>query len=204
MDNLKLQGRIRKLLLIAFLFSGMAALIYEIVWIRALKLTFGSTALSLSVMFTAIFVGFALGSYLLRKKADTTTKPLHLLFQMQVGIGIYGILLIFLLKILPVVVAPLPGPAKYATAFLLLLTPATLLGAIWPILYKAYIKNTQTIGKDAGTLYFTNSAGAAVGALVTGFLLIPFLGLTATSLLASAVNITLALIFLGTSKVIEK
>jgi len=199
MDN-QLKNKTKTLILLAFALSGVAALIYEVVWIRSLKLIFGSTSLSLSVMFTTLFLGFALGSYLLRKKADTTKKPLHLLFKIQLALGTYGILLIYLLKILPTLVATLPTPLKYATAILLLITPATLLGALWPILYKTYIKNTDKIGTDSGTLYFANSMGAAFGAFASGFILIPLLGLTNTSLLASTINIALALTFLTLSK----
>ncbi|MBN4049191.1 hypothetical protein JYT91_01095 [archaeon AH-315-M20] len=191
---------LKRLLLLAFALSGMAALIYEVVWIRALKLIFGSTAFSISIMFTTLFFGFALGSYLLRKKADTHPKPVYLLFLIELIIGVYGIALIFFLKILPLLVASLATPIKYVIVFLLLLTPATLLGALWPIFYKVYVKNIEMIGKDSGILYFANSMGAAFGAFASGFILIPLIGVTTTSLFASVINISIALAFFSIRK----
>ena len=65
----------RNIILIAFGISGMAALIYEVVWTRPLSLIFGSTVYAVSTMLTAFLAGFALGSYLFRNIAVEFSSP---------------------------------------------------------------------------------------------------------------------------------
>jgi len=188
-------GKNRKLLIWAFVLSGMTALIYEVVWIRILKLVVGSTAFSLAIMFSTLFFGFAIGSYWFRKKVDSSSNTIHLLVLLEILLGGYGIGIIFFFKLLPSIVAPLGGFLKYLIIFLFLLAPAVIFGALWPVFSKLYVKTADTIGKDTGMLFFGNSMGGSFGALASGFILIPFLGLTFTSLLASAINLLIGLFF---------
>ncbi len=170
---------------------------YQVVWIRVLKLFFGSTSFSVSLMLTSLIFGFALGSYLFRKKADSYARPVFLFFIIELVIGIYGVFIISFFNILPFTIFSLLIPFRYVVIFLLLLTPSVLLGALWPVVHKLYVENVGEIGKDAGTLYFGNSMGSALGAFSSGFLLIPIFGVTATSLFASFINILIAVSFLS-------
>ena len=65
---------IRKILLIAFAFSGAAALIYEITWIRPLQFLLGSTVYTISIIFGAFMFGLALGSWIISRKIDEITE----------------------------------------------------------------------------------------------------------------------------------
>lgn len=189
----------RNLILIAFMVSGMTALIYEVTWTRSLQLVFGSTIYAASTMLTAFFGGFALGSYLLRNAADNSKSPTKLFALLQFSIGIYGLFLVYIFKILTGIYQILPDSAivKFSIAFFILVIPTSLFGGIWPVVYKTYLK-TERFGKDAGTLYSVNSVGAFVGSIGAGFLIIPLLGITKTIVLASALNIIFAiLVYLG-------
>src|SRR3989344_3568899 len=86
------EENMRKLLLIAFMLSGMTALIYEVTWIRPLQLIFGSTIYAVSTMLTSLLIGFALGSYLFRNKADEAKSPILLFAKLELGIGLYGLI----------------------------------------------------------------------------------------------------------------
>jgi len=90
----------RAVLLVAFALSGMTALIYEVVWMRPLLLIFGSTVHSVSTILTTFLLGFAIGSYTFRNLADRIDAS-KLFAGLQLGIGIYGFIILFLLGIIP-------------------------------------------------------------------------------------------------------
>jgi len=190
-------NKFKKLLLWAFALSGMTALIYEIVWIRPLQLIFGSTIYAVSTMLTTFFVGFALGSYLFRNLADRSKNPAILFVALELGIGLYGLIILYLFGILPSIYLSLeniPGHQflQFALIFLVLIIPTTLFGATWPVVSKAYV-NLDKLGKDVGTLYSSNSFGAFLGPLAAGFILIPLLGIRTTSISVAILNILIAI-----------
>jgi spermidine synthase len=199
--ELEISIGLKQLLLIAFALSGMAALIYEVVWTRPLQLVFGSTVYAVSTMLTTFMVGFTLGSYIFRNKADKSENPALLFSILEFGIGLYGLAIIPLFKILPSVYLSLlfvPGFQflQFVLCFLVLIIPATLMGAIWPVINKAYV-NLEKLGKDTGILYSFNSFGSVFGSLAAGFVLMPLLGVIKTSLFASSLNfLVAALIFI--------
>ncbi|MBU4457041.1 MAG: fused MFS/spermidine synthase, partial [Nanoarchaeota archaeon] len=144
--------------------------------------------------------GYVLGAFLFRNVADNTKKPSLVFSILQGAIGIYGLLIIPMFKLLPTLYISLlevPGSQflQFALGFLVIIIPATLFGATWPVMNKAYIK--VKVGKDAGMLYSLNSVGAVFGSIAAGFLLIPSLGLMRTSITASILNLVSAsIIFL--------
>lgn len=199
MQDSTLKGnRLRKLLLLAFAISGMTALIYEVVWIRPLQLIFGSTIYAVSTTLTTFMVGFVLGAYLLRNIADRSKNPALLFAGLEFGIGLYGLIILYLFKILPSIYLSLldmPGFQflQFALCFAVIIIPATLFGATWPVVNKAYVKLSE-LGKDAGLLYSFNSFGAFLGPLAAGFLLIPSFGIKNTCLLTAFLNILIAIL----------
>src|SRR5512134_1845654 len=90
--------------------SGVAALIYEIVWFQLLELVIGSTAVSLGILLATFMGGMCLGSLILRRLR---------LYAIELGIAICGILVLFLM--------PFVGSAYWAVACLL--PPTLLMGA---------------------------------------------------------------------------
>src|SRR5262249_60157717 len=80
------------------------------------------------------------------------------------------------------------GVMRAALALLLVGLPATAMGATFPIAVAAYAGGAA----DAGLLYAVNTAGAAIGSLATGFVLIPAIGVRATTWLGIALNLLAA------------
>lgn len=190
--------KIKRLILLAFMISGMTALIYEIVWARPLQLIFGSTIYAVSTILTTFFIGFAFGSYIFRNLADNAKEPAKMFALLELGIGLYGFIILGLFRILPsfyLYFEQMPGLQfiKFFIIFLVIIIPATLFGATWPVVNKAYISSDR-LGKDAGKLYSFNSFGAFAGSLAAGFILIPFLGISATSLLVASTNLLIAIV----------
>lgn len=60
---------------ICFFISGVAGLIYEILWIRMLGLVFGHTVHAITTVLVAFMTGLALGSYLLRAGSRPDSQP---------------------------------------------------------------------------------------------------------------------------------
>src|SRR3989344_1491185 len=99
----------KRIIPIVFGLSGMAALIYEVVWSRLLQTIFGSTVYSTSTIFAAFLLGFSIGAFLFRKIADTTNRPLFFLSLIEILIGLYGILIIFIFEIILKIYIYLPS-----------------------------------------------------------------------------------------------
>lgn len=182
----------RIMLLAVFGLSGAAALMYEVVWSRSLQFIFGSTIETVSTIFSAFLLGFALGSFLFRNVADRSRSPLVYVATFQIGIGLYG----FLMPAITSLSAPfihhfLSDSVILKTGFclLILLLPTTLCGAIWPFISRYHLQRSARVGAGAGGIYSVNSAGSALGAVVSGFLLVPFFGIRAASLVAASINL---------------
>jgi len=194
----------RNLILIAFAISGFTALIYEVVWARPLQLIFGSTIYAVSTILTTFFAGFALGSYLFRNFADNSKNPLKLFALIELGIGLYGLIILWLFKSLPSIYLLIANNSgiqfiQFVLLFLVLIIPATLFGATWPIVTKAYSKE-ESIGKDSGNLYAFNSLGSFLGPIIAGFSLIPILGIKTTSILIAFLNMSIGTLILLNSR----
>src|SRR5271168_48892 len=85
-----LSGRISLFALVLF-FSGTAALIYQVLWIRELSLVVGVEVYSISVAVSAFFAGLAAGGALLGRVADQWKRPLLLYGVLETGVAVTGI-----------------------------------------------------------------------------------------------------------------
>src|SRR6476469_4951479 len=81
-------------LLLLFICSGCAALVYEIVWLQLLQLVIGSSAGSLGVLLGTFMGGMCLGSLLLPRFVSGRQHPLRVYAWLEIGIGVIGILLL--------------------------------------------------------------------------------------------------------------
>jgi len=193
-----------RLLLWAFFFSGMTALLYEVVWTRPLQLIFGSTIYAVSAMLTTFFAGFAIGSYAFRNVADETENPGRLFGKLQIGIGLYGLLILYLFSILPSVYLSFAASSglqfvQFALIFLVLIIPTVMFGATWPVVNKAY-DSLGDLGEDTGRLYAFNSFGSFLGPILGGFFLIPLLGIMKSSILVAVMNLVIGFVVISYSK----
>jgi spermidine synthase len=200
----------RIIVLAAFCVSGAAALIYEVTWTRALALTMGSTTYAISTMLGTFMGGLAIGGILGGKLADRGRNLLFLFGLMELGIGAFGIITIPLINYIPFVYFKVyrafqlsPG-VFYLFQFLLcsgiMLVPTTLMGATFPIVSRKLTSNVDEMGKWVGEAYSANTFGAILGSLSAGFLLIPLLGVTASTFIAALLNVLVALLMIALSR----
>lgn len=197
-------------LVFLLLLSGFTGLVYQVLWLRLLALTFGVTVYAAATVLTSFMGGLALGSLVAGRLADRTRNPLRLFGLVEILIGVCAAvspLVLGGLQSLMVSFAPsLPESIvadtviRVAIAALVLLIPTTLMGATMPVVIKSSLIRAGGLGSRVGLLYAANTAGAIVGTLLAGFYLIPHVGLSRAFLLAAGVNITAGVLALIASK----
>src|SRR5688500_3104529 len=68
-------------------FSGMCALIYQVAWLRELRLVFGASTPASAAVLAVFMGGLGAGSLLLGKRAEQSEQPLALYAQLELGIA---------------------------------------------------------------------------------------------------------------------
>lgn len=198
---------IRPIVLLCFFLSGFSGLLYEVLWLRMLILIFGSTTLAVSTVLTSFMGGLALGSYFFGRIMDRQKRPLLYYGFLEGVIGLYALMVPWLFSLLvPAyrVIWAQFHPNFYGFTlmqFLLvsvvLVVPTTCMGATLPILSRWAVQQEKTLGVTIGRLYALNTFGAVLGTALSGFFLLPLLGVQKTLGIAVAVNLLVALCILA-------
>ncbi len=193
-------------ILLCFLISGVAGLIYEVVWAKYLSFFLGNTVQAHTTVLATFMGGLALGNYLFGRLADRVKSRLGLYGWLEIGIGICGVLFPLFLSILTPLYVSLAhdlrlSPAslsllKLFLSLLSLLLPTTLMGGTLPVLSRYLVHSLKEIEVKVAQLYTLNSFGAVVGSLLTGFFLIREFGLDLSLTIAAALNLFVGLIAL--------
>ncbi len=185
------------LLLLLFALSGCSALIYEIVWYQLLQLAIGSTAVSLGVLLATFMGGLCLGSIGLPRLRLSGINPLRVYAALELGIGIFGILVLFAFPFIDrVYVAAvgygLPGMLLRALMAVVCMLPATvLMGASLPAIVR-WVERTPRGVSWWGLLYGGNTVGAVIGCLAAGFYLLRLYDVAVATYAAVAINFAVA------------
>src|SRR5271168_3134169 len=88
--RIRFDGRTASFALLLF-FSGTAALIYQVLWIRQLSLVVGVEVYSITVAVSAFFAGLAAGGAVFGRVADQWKRPLLLYGVLETGVAVTGI-----------------------------------------------------------------------------------------------------------------
>ncbi|MEK6651105.1 MAG: fused MFS/spermidine synthase, partial [Bacteroidota bacterium] len=191
-----------------FVLSGALGLIYQVAWFKYLALFLGNTTYAQTIVLATFMGGLAIGAALWGRRADRVRRPLALYGWLEVGIAAYCLLYPALLSILreffvsTVRSAGWPSDSttvllfKLLISLLSLLPPTILMGGTLPVLVRFLTRTLRDAGTNVATLYFLNSFGAVVGALLAGFFMIRLIGLQATVLSAAAINLVIGLVAL--------
>jgi len=173
--------------------SGIAALTYQIVWVRLLGLSMGSTSASVSTVLAAFFLGLAIGSYLAERITRNRIDSLNVYIVLEAVIGIAGLALLPILLNLDHIMAAIPElgvllPFKFSIAMALLVIPTMCMGATFPVMAAILVRRQVDMGKRVSLLYSLNTAGAMLGALLAGFVFVPNWGLDGAVYMAASLN----------------
>src|SRR5262245_39990054 len=200
-----MSGRPTPVFLLLFFISGACALTYEVMWARLFTVVIGNTVFSVTAILTIMMTGLALGGRIAGRAVDQRPVPLVRAYAaLEAAIGLYNLALPWLLNAADPVFGfvysgayqspRILAAAKLVISCALLILPATLMGATLPLLIRYYTEKIASAGAQAGRVYSANTLGAAVGAAVAGFVLVPFLGVMWGLRAAAALNLGIALL----------
>jgi spermidine synthase len=189
-----------------FFGSGFAALVYQVVWLRSLSLVFGVTVHAASTVLAGFMAGLAIGSALAGRLSLSPRQALAVFALIELGVGATALIAVPLVGWMTEGYAAL-GPhlpeslalltvVRFLMASAALVVPTSLMGATLPVLVRATGADPR-VGARLSALYATNTAGAILGALLTGFVLVPQLGLRWSAWLAAGVNLSVAMVALA-------
>jgi spermidine synthase len=185
----------------ALFLSGTAGLVNQVVWQRALKVYLGgSEALSTMTVVLVFLLGLGFGSWLLSRCVHRVRRPGGLFAGIELGLFAVNVLIALVLSLdlsasvfsfqQTAMALGVPLRLTYAAvALLVLAVPCTLMGMTIPLVAEI----CQRLGGSSGNgtisiLFFVNTLGAVLGALGSGFLLLPYLGQFASLLIAATAN----------------
>jgi len=186
----------RRWLVAAFL-SGFCMLILEVVWFRFLLLFIRGHSISFALMLGVVLAGIACGGLIasrwLRLRPAAYRHSASVAF--AAGLMVMTEYANFFLGIRDQSAAIIDPARVLWISSLLMFLPSLLSGILFVLAGAALRLILASETEAAGLLTLSNTAGAALGSLVAGFLLLPVLGIEKsfflTSLLYGAVGVVL-------------
>ncbi|HBO69710.1 MAG TPA: spermidine synthase, partial [Deltaproteobacteria bacterium] len=193
----------RSLYFALFTVSGFAGLIYESIWSHYLKLFLGHAAYAQTLVLALFMGGMAIGSWLCSRYSRNWKNLLvgYAIAEALIGLAAIVFHPVYVWttdaaysSLLPALGSEtLADLAKWSLAGALILPQSILLGTTFPLMSAGLLRRyPATPGESLSMLYFSNSFGAAVGVLASGFVMIDRLGLPGTTQSAGAINLGLA------------
>jgi spermidine synthase len=181
-----------------FFLSGAAALIYQVVWVRSLTLIFGGSHLAVTAVLSIFMAGLAIGGYTIGKYVDQVRKPLRLYGLLELGIALFALIFMGLMRLYPSIYIPLAQGKDNAHVYLLsirvlfsvvaLIIPTTLMGGTLPVLSRFVSRQPRTLRNYLSFLYGINTLGAVLGATAAGFLFLRLYSVNTTLTIAILTN----------------
>ncbi len=191
------------LIYLMFFLSGAAALIYQVVWVRSLTLIFGGSHLAVTAVLSIFMAGLAIGGYAIGKYVDHVSKPLRLYGLLELGIALFAVVFIGLMRLYPSIYVPLAQGKDNAHFYLLLIRvlfaavaliiPTTLMGGTLPVLSRFVSNQPKDLRSYLSFLYGVNTFGAVLGAIAGGFFFLRFYTVSTTLQVAILTNVLIGL-----------
>lgn len=187
-----------------FVLSGCAALIYQSIWTHYLGLTLGHAAYAQTLVLMMFMGGMALGAWGVSRITASLRRPVAVYAGAEALIGVMGLVFhtVFIAysdysqtTVLPALQSAGAATAwQWASAAALIAPQTVLLGATFPLIAVGVLRlDGSRQGQTLGTLYFTNGLGAALGALIATFGLLPSMGMPGALQVAGWLNVIVAL-----------
>ncbi len=198
--------RLARAALWIFAISGGISLAYEVVWSRTLAILFDSSIYGFVLMLATVLFGIAVGGAvggLAMSRAWSPVRVALALAGLEIGIGVAAVLalvsfggaydVLLTLRDVPVLQRLVRTDTRLMAALCVVtvLPAALLMGATFPVAARLYAAGRTGLGKRVGGIYGANVAGAILGSLAGGFVLVPILGAHASLLLLAGANVVL-------------
>ena len=181
----------------AFFLSGFAALLYQVSWQRMLVIFSGADVYSATLIVAAFMGGLGVGNLAGGHVADRTSARMSLVLfaSAELAIAVFGrfsasLYYDYLYQQLGHFdIAP---PVMGGVLFISLLWPTFFMGASLPLLARTLTQRVDRAASVIGVLYGVNTLGAAAGAVLSTWWLLPHFGLEGSVRVGALLNIICA------------
>ena len=196
------------LALAATFVAGFVSLLLEVAWTRAVALIIGSSTYGFTLILFTFLLGIALGSLvmgrILRARGGISgTASLGVCFLiMAVAASLtlplmkYAVFIFMKLMFAAMSLSHSLFVFQFGVCAALLLVPALMFGAAFPLAAELYSRHKNTISSSVGGVYFWNTLGAILGSSLTGFMFIPLMGVHNTLVFALMVALGAGVVLL--------
>ncbi len=188
--------------------TGFIALGYEVLCLRALSIFLANATYTFTTILIIYLCGIFLGSHFFYKKI-VGKNLINILLIIQLALLFYVLIITLFLNDLPQILFSFRDLMEsgllriflppFILAFILVFPPTFLTGISFPLLCTLYT-NIKKIGSGTGVIYFTNTVGGMLGSLITGFILLPLIGVIRGIIVFVLLNFALALYLIIISK----
>lgn len=196
--------------LVVFALEGFTTLAYEIIWTRILQeFAYEKTVYFNTTIILGFIAGLGIGSILFKNKADKLKNPFYTLGLIELMVGFSSLLMLFVFVYSSPFIHSMRMEStgwiqlafrEYGYYFLLLLFPALFMGMTFPLISVIFNERLAMVGKKMGIIGFLDTIGSVFGALLTGFFILPLLGVSNAFLLIVAMNVGIGLWLMSLSK----
>lgn len=199
MDNGKgAAASARRVIILCFFLTGFSGIVYEIVWVRQFTLVFGNTVYAVGAVLAAFMAGLGMGGRFFGARIDRSGHPILYYAVLELLVGGYALLMPWIVRFIE-----LSGPgmlsalgdsrgalfaAKFALSFVALFLPTFFMGASLPLLTRWFVRRRAAFGNIVSSLYGLNTLGAVLGVFAATFIMLPYAGVTKTTIMAFAIN----------------
>ena len=190
--------------MLIFLFlTGFISLGYEMLWVRILS-TYGlSTSQAFALILAGFLLGFSVGAWVVARDVDRRRNLEAWFSAVSIVTAFSGAVVLLLFRQFEAIAILLSDftlmsqlTLGMALAFTVSFVPAVFMGILFPLGVRIYAQDIDRIGAKAGNTFFSNTLGCVLGSLLTGFVLIPFVGMWNTTLLLINLSLLIAAAFL--------
>lgn len=199
-----------------FFVTGFTSLAFQILWTKGLALFVDNTVYSYAAMLATFLAGIGAGGIVWSRFLKWEDRLPFRLAVLQLAIGTYGAmtLLIFhglarfrladrLIRLTGE--SPLAFSLPYfATTIPVLFIPTFLMGLSFPLIVKILVQDLPVLGARLGQAYAVNTVGSIAGSLVSGFFLLPLLGIQKSILVVAAMNVGIGVLLVWKSKGLDR
>ncbi len=177
-------------LLLFFFLSGFPALIYQLIWQRALFTIFGSNIEAVTLVVSSFMLGLGIGSLAGgRLSSNPKITPLFLFGLFEVAIAIFGLASLHIIDFVGAQTVNIGPVQTFIVSFLTVLIPTFLMGATLPLLLMHLVRRNGVVGESVSLLYSINTFGSAFACLVGVTLIFGNFGMQGSVTIAAAMNL---------------
>ena len=178
------------------LFSGLAALSWEVLWQLKTSIALGVSSWGAAITIAVTMGGMSVGSLLMGQflRNKKSVRPVRIYGILEIIVGCAGLLLISQFNLIERFDswAYQSNPAQVGYIYIIsivaaLAIPTMCLGATLPVIGLAAQQHKTPLSK----LYGLNTLGASAGVLIAAFILIPLLGVNTTIIIVALVNLVI-------------